>query len=253
MPALAPMPAIALPPEQLKPFGDRWTERNGSLSRSKPESSSELGWVFDKAVATALGAMLGGIPIVAAQRLRVEPTSPNCVETGEVFVIGGVRPQHFDVCYRPDGVRIAYDSKTLNDTKSVAKNYQNMVNDLATEATNVHTRFPLGVVAFIVGVPTPCLVQPQRNAMIGTLERIGGRQLVSEPAHIAEAISLVAWDPGSGEIEPGIPPAGSPLRIERFSELVERAYVARYKGLPPHAEVTEEAVEAEEEAESYEA
>jgi hypothetical protein len=185
--------------------------------------------------------------------LKVEPTEPNCVETGEVFVIGGVRPQHFDVCYRPDGVRIAYDSKTLNDTKSVAKNYQNMVNDLATEATNVHTRFPLGVVGFIVAVPTPCLVQPQRSAMIGTLERISGRALVDMPNHIAEAVALVVWDPATGGVDPEVPSPDSPLRVEKFANTIESAYVARYKGLPPHADVGEGAVEAEKETEAYEA
>jgi hypothetical protein len=247
------MPPVVLPAEELKKFGDKWTELGGRLSRSRPQSSNELGWLMDGAVASSIAIMVGGVPVKAAQRLRIEPAEPNCVETGEVFVIGGVRPQHFDVCYRPDGIRIAYDSKTLNDTKSVAKNYQNMINDLATEATNVHSRFPLGVVGFIVGVPTPCLVQPQRNAMIGTLERISGRELTDSPDHIAEAASLVVWDPATGEVEPSIPDPGSPLRIERFAETLERAYVARYKGLPPHAEIGEEAVEAEEEAETYEA
>jgi hypothetical protein len=239
------MPPITLAQDKLKLFGDKWTERGGSLSRSKPQSSNELGWLFDAAVATALSTMLGGIPVKTAQRLRIEPAEPNSVETGEVFVVGGVRPQHFDVCYRPDGVRIAYDSKTLNDAKSVAKNYQNMVNDLAAEAMNIHSRFPTGVVGFIVGVPTPCLVQPQRSAMIGTLERISGRADADQPGQTAEAIALVVWDPDTGTIEPSIPDAGSPLRIEAFAPAVERAYVARFKGLPPHAEITAEAVETE--------
>jgi hypothetical protein len=50
-----------------------------------------------------------------------------------------------------------------------------MINDLATESTNVHTRFPYAVVAFMVVVPAPCLVAPQREALIGTLERLSGR------------------------------------------------------------------------------
>jgi hypothetical protein len=245
------MPPIVLSEADLKPFGDKWIELGKRLSRSKPYSSNELGWLIDGVVARATATMLGGIDIKVAQRLKIEPADSNCVETGEVFVIGGVRPQHFDVCYRPDGVRIAYDSKTLNDTKSVAKNYQNMINDLATEATNVHTRFPLGVVGFIVGVPKPCLVQPQRNAMIGTLERISGRLLIDMPNHIAEAIALVVWDPYTGEIDQSIPDPESLLRIEKFSDALGGAYLARYKGLPPHAEVGEEAVEAEEETEAY--
>ncbi|MDP2935994.1 MAG: hypothetical protein Q8O86_05835, partial [Dehalococcoidia bacterium] len=72
------------------------------------------------------------------------------MEVGPVHIVGGVRPQNFDVGYRPDGVRFAFDSKTINDLDSVRKNWQNMVNDLATEATTVHSRFPYAVVAFMV-------------------------------------------------------------------------------------------------------
>jgi len=31
------------------------------------------------------------------------------------------------VGYRPDGIRFAFDSKTLNDQESIAKNWQNMI------------------------------------------------------------------------------------------------------------------------------
>jgi len=51
------------------------------------------------------------------------------------------------VGYRPDGLRFAFDSKTLNDKKSIGKNWQNMINDLATEATTVHSRFPYASLA----------------------------------------------------------------------------------------------------------
>lgn len=64
------------------------------------------------------------------------------MEVGPTRVIGGIRPQNFDVAYRPDGVRFAYDSKTLNSRNSLGKNYQNMLNDLGTEAATVHIRFP---------------------------------------------------------------------------------------------------------------
>lgn len=67
---------------------------------------------------------------------------PNCVEIGPVRVEGGIRPQNFDAGYRPIidqvlDVRFAFDSKTLNDTKSVGKNWLNMVNDIATESATV--------------------------------------------------------------------------------------------------------------------
>jgi hypothetical protein len=149
-------------------------------------------------------------------------------------VVGGVRPQNFDVGYRPDGIRFAFDSKTLNDVKSVGKNWQNMVNDLATEATTVHTRFPHAVVAFMVVIPAPCLTGSTRLAMIETLERLTRRTGIDGPSHMAETIALVLWRPEDGMILPDIPTASSILRIERFSEQVETAYWSRYKGLPPH-------------------
>jgi hypothetical protein len=152
-------------------------------------------------------------------------------------IVGGVRPQNFDVGYRPDGVRFAFDSKTLNDRESIKKNWQNMINDLSTEATTVHTRFPHAVAAFMVVYPIPAVEFGQRTATIQTLERMTGRLEVQDPAHMAEAISLVLWDPNTGEISPTLPSPDSPLRIERFSQQVERAYVSRYKGLPPHVEV----------------
>jgi len=191
--------------------------------------------------------MLGGIPVVVPNGRALVPAQANSVEQGPVLLIVGVRPQTFDVGYRPDGVRFAYDSKTLNDTKSVQKNYQNMINDLATEATTVHLRFPYAVVAFIVAIPQPCLMPVQSAALIGTLERLTNRRSVDEPNQLAEAISLVVWNPVNGEIVQDIPAQTSPLRLSKFAQQVEDRYVSRYKGLPPHAGIGDEAQEADEE------
>ena len=235
MPALLPMPPLNLPASALAPFGRRWLVSQ-SLSRTPPFSSGQLGNLVDGVVGKALSVMLGGIPIAAPSSTQLQPTLADCVEVGPVRVVGGVRPQNFDVGYRPDGVRIAFDSKTLNDRKSVGKNYQNMINDLATEATTVHSRFPSAVVGFIVAIPSPCLPGgPVTNALIGTLTRLGGRRLVDEPLHRAEAMSLVVWNPTDGKISPSVPEPDSPLRFERFSEDVEQAYHERLQGLPPHA------------------
>ncbi len=172
----------------------------------------------------------------SAKMTALLPPEQDCVEVGNVRVVGGVRPQNFDVGYRPDGVRFAFDSKTLNDIDSVGKNYQNMINDLATEAATVHTRFPYAIVAFMVLVPTPCLVEPQRSALIGRLEGLATREGVNDPAHLAEAIALVIWDPATGSVNPDTPPVGSIARIGVFSERIQRAYFSRYQGLPPHVD-----------------
>ena len=83
----------------------------------------QLGFLIDGEVAKALSTMLGNIPIVKPNGDSLLPKEKDCIELGDVRVVGGIRSQNFDVGYRPDGVRIAYDSKTLNDTKSVQKNY----------------------------------------------------------------------------------------------------------------------------------
>jgi hypothetical protein len=232
------MPLITVDPSDLKPFGDRWTVNGGSLSRTPPQSSGQLGRLFDAGIAKSLATMLGDIPIALASATRLGPTQADCVELGEIRTVGGVRPQNFDVGYRPDGVRFVSDTKTLNDAKSVGKNYQNMINDLGTEAVTVHTRFPYAVVAFVVVIPDPCLAQPQRSAIMGALERLGRREKGTDPAHLAEAISLVLWDPQTGEIIPDSPSPTdvnqSILRLENFSRRIEDAYFNRYAGMPPH-------------------
>lgn len=232
MAALQTMPPISLPTNQFQTFGARW-QRGSKFSK---KDGMDFGSLVDAAVGDALAEMLGNVQIVVPSATQLQPTHADCVEVGPVRIVGGVRPQNFDVGYRPDGVRIAFDSKTLNDHKSVGKNWQNMINDLATEATTVHSRFPTAVVGFVVAIPTPCLPAGARsNAIIGTLTRLGGRVLVDEASHQAEALSLVSWDPATGQIDPAVPDPQSPLRIERFSEDVERAYHDRFQGLPPHA------------------
>jgi hypothetical protein len=178
--------------------------------------------------------MLGAIPIVSPSGGSLVPPESDCVEVGPCRIIGGVRPQNFDVGYRPDGVRFAFDSKTLNDSESVRKNYQNMINDLGTEATTVHIRFPYAIVAFLVAIPVPCLQSPQKEALTETLERLTLRSTPLNNNHKAEAITLVLWDPDSGRIDSEWPKTDSPLRLERFSDQIENTYKERYKGLPPH-------------------
>ena len=236
MATLATMPPIVIAQSDLQRFGRAWINNGQRLSRTPPESSGELGKLFDMAVGRALATMLGGIPIVSPSASSLTPPQADCVEVGPVRVIGGVRPQNFDVGYRPDGIRFAFDSKTLNDRESIGKNWQNMINDLATEATTVHSRFPHALVAFMVIYPAPCVSAAHQKATIETLERLARRSSVEGEPFMAESISLVLWHPEDGTIDPDIPVSSSPLRIEKFSEQVAAAYISRYKGLPPHTD-----------------
>jgi hypothetical protein len=244
MPALADkMPALSISEEELKRWGNLWLGHNNPETGKAKESLSfdrqqsvNFAFFIDLAFGQALATALGGIPVVKPNAYSLLPAEADCVEVGAVRVIGGVRPQNYDAAYRPDGPRVVFDSKTLNEEKSVGKNWQNMINDLATEATTIHTRFPYAIVSFIVVVPKPALGAKQEFDIIRTLERLGSRKDVLDQAHLAEVISFVVWDPETGTIDKDIPNPESPLRIEAFSDTLFPHYLNRYKGLPPHSE-----------------
>lgn len=253
MAGLQQIPDISFGADVLKEWGAIWREpkRNPTKEeKKKPDCPLLMGACFSKkqgmdfgkevidpTVAQAIATMLGGIDVVSplnSDVLLPPPGSPDCVEVGDTKVVGGVRAQNFDIVYRPDGIRIAYDSKTLNDAGSVKKNWNNMINDLTAEATTVHTRFPYALVLFFIVIPKPALHPNQAADLIRTLERMNERMEVLEENHRAESIALVVWDPDTGEISKEYPPAESSLRLEKFSKRVESIYLSRYKGLPPH-------------------
>jgi hypothetical protein len=251
------MPQLSVSPADLKAWGTVWRDIVGSPKKDGTPKSKradafdkkqgmDFGLVFDTAFARALAEMLGGISVMSPENNSLLPPHPNCVELGKTRIVGGIRPQNYDAAYRPDGPRVVYDSKTLNDRKSIGKNWQNMVNDLATEASTVHTRFPYCIVAFIVVLPKPALQPSQARALIRTLERLGSRGDELDQHHLAEAIAMCVWDPDAGQIDAAIPPPNSILRIETLPERIHPTYLDRYKNLPPHeAEEMQEAGEAE--------
>ncbi len=226
------MPQVILVPEELAELGKNWDPERSELPK---QYGTQVGNLCDRAVAKALAEMLGGIPICSpTSATSLLPAQADCVEIGPTRIVGGIRPQNFDVVYRPDGVRFAYDSKTLNSKSSMGKNYQNMINDLGTEAATVHSRFPSAIVAFVFAVPTACL-GGHRQGLLGALSRLGGRSGTNADLHKAEAIAIAAYDPASGTIDPSWPPANmAKLRPENFSKQVEESYLERFAGLPPH-------------------
>lgn len=245
MPELQGMPEIRVPQESLASWGAIWRGTAGnprSDGTPRPKAPRcfdraqgiQFAHVFDSAFGSALAAMLGGIPVVTPNANALTPHQPDCVEVGTTRVIGGIRPQNYDVAYRPDGPRVVFDSKTLNEESSIRKNWQNMINDLASEATTAHTRFPFCIVAFIVVLPAPAALDRQRRAIISTLERLGSRKDELDQHHLAEAVSLVLWNPDSGEIDADTPGSDSPIRLPMMSRRIEDAYRDRYQHLPPH-------------------
>ena len=237
------MPRMRVKPRKLAEWGVIWrgTEgsprRDGNLAEKHPnrfdkKQGMDFGRVFDAAFGRALAVMLGDIPVVEPSPTSLIPTRADCVEVGTTRVIGGIRPQNYDVAYRPDGPRVVFDSKTLNDEGSIRKNWQNMINDLASEAATVHTRFPYCVVAFIVVLPAPALPDTQRRAIASTLERLGSRRDELDQHHLAEAMALAIWEPETGEIDSSS--LGPGIRLDTMHERVHACYVDRYQHLPPH-------------------
>lgn len=212
------------------------------------KQAMDFGYVFDKAFGNALATMLGNIPVKTPKGSLLVPPVPDCVEVGLTRIVGAIRPQNYDAAYRPDGPRIVYDSKTLNERKSLGKNWQNMINDLTAEASTVHIRFPMCIVAFIVAVPRQALPPAQERDIIRTLERLGSRGDELDQHNLAEAVAFVVWNPETGTIDSGVPAPNSNLRLETLNERVERAYLDRYKNLPPHQETEDEEDEEDEAA-----
>lgn len=241
MAELGNMPQVDIPTAELRAWGERWlSDTNDTTGKDKvtqsldKQQSVNFASFIDAAFGRALAQMLGGIPVVTPKANSLIPRIADCVEVGPVRIIGGIRPQNFDAAYRPDGPRVVFDSKTLNDKKSIKKNWQNMINDLGTEATTVHTRFPYAIVVFTVVLPKPVLAERQCHDIVRTLERLGTRRSVIDLPHLAEAIALAVWDPATGSICQEVPAPASSLRIERLHEHIEPIYYDRYKGLPPH-------------------
>lgn len=235
------MPPLVIDQTILRQWGQLWlSDHNPETGNEKKvnafdrKQSVNFASFIDRSFGESLSVALGGIDVVTPSGNSLLPAFPDCVEVGTVRIIGGVRPQNFDAAYRPDGPRVVFDSKTLNDAKSIAKNWQNMINDLATEAATVHTRFPYAVVAFVVVIPKSAIGSRQEVDIIRTLERLGNRKDVLDQAHLAEAIALVLWEPETGVISDISPVSTSNLRIERFSDTLFPHYLERYKGLPPH-------------------
>lgn len=246
---LTKMPSVNLNQGDFQLWAKRWLSDINEITGKKktPQSfdrqqSVNFAYFIDLAFGNALSLMLGNSPPIEVKTNRKSsliPPKADCVEVGPVRIIGGVRPQNFDVAYRPDGPRLVFDSKTLNDRKSVMKNWQNMVNDLGTEATTIHTRFPYSIVVFVVVVPRQALPPKQEHDLILTLERLGTRKFVIDQPHLAESMSLLVWNPEDATICEDCPQPDSLLRIEKIPDVLTPIYFERYKGLPPHTMITE--------------
>ena len=243
-----PAPALSFPIDEMKEWGRIWRGRDFAKTGSAwkedrvdyfvKKDAMDFANYIDEKIASCMSEFLGDIPIQKAKQNNLNPVDGTvCVETGEITICGGVRQQNFDVAFRPDGPRIIVDSKSLNATKSIQKNWQNMINDIATESTTIHLRYPYAITSFVIALPRQALKDSQRSDIINTLERMAGRPEPHFPSSLIEIITLIIWDVDTGEIDAEYPPPNSQLRVENFSPALEELYLKRYRGLLPHQSV----------------
>jgi hypothetical protein len=62
------------------------------------------------------------------------------------------------------------------------------------------------------------------------LVRAGGRLNEGGAPHLLEAISVIAYDPNTGKVDPLLPAVGSGLRWEEFISQLITAYKGRFEG-----------------------
>lgn len=190
-------------------------------------------------------------------------------EYGERVVSGALRTVNADVSeiHPLDGLRLAVELKPVN--LAVGRAIWNRFGDIRTFAVNLHLRFPFAVVGGVLVIPTYELRRATASdneadtqegeelerkitelagdvattsdsnrkdtrglikRAINRLVRAGGRERDSDAPHLLEAISVVVYDPDTGQLDGDLPPKGSGLRWDEFVDDLVRSYDARFEG-----------------------
>ena len=191
------------------------------------------------------------------------------LEVGERVVSGALRTVNADVSeiHPLDGLRLAIELKPVN--LAVGRAIWNRFGDIRTFAVNLHLRFPFAVVGGVLVIPTYELRKSSKKVeegeeteeaeeleldiaeeageieasrsnrkdtthlikrAVNRLVRAGGRERDSDAPHLLEAISVIVYDPDTGQLMPDLPPKGSGLRWDEFVDDLVRAYEARFEG-----------------------
>jgi hypothetical protein len=201
--------------------------------------------------------------------LELRERLPNMTNAtyGERVVSGALRTVNADVSelHELDGLRLAIELKPVN--LAVGRAIWNRFGDIRTFAVNLHLRFPFAVVGGVLVIPTYELKKSSKDeeeadteeleeleldvaeeegdvaATAGTrkdttalirravnrLVRAGGRERDSDAPHLLEAISVVVYDPDTGQLHPDLPPPGCRLRWDEFVDDLVKSYEARFE------------------------
>lgn len=142
-----------------------------------------------------------------------------------VHLSGGYIDKEVDVCLNvPNTPLLAISVKS--QMSSIVKNTMNRFEEYVGDATNLHTRYPMLVVGFMMVVPVHDETfrngQPTEGLLriARLLENANDRIRQTDPPGSYEATALVLVDGyfGHGPVERvlSFPPDESPLRVERF-------------------------------------
>ena len=105
MAKLQPISNITFSQNLLQPWGKTWLDTvSSTVGKAKNancfdrKQAMDFGKALDPIVGDAIAQMLGGIPVKAplSQNALLPPVA-DCVEVGDTRIIGGVRPQNFDM------------------------------------------------------------------------------------------------------------------------------------------------------------
>jgi len=144
-------------------------------------------------------------------------------------------PKEIDVCLTiPDsGPLLAISVKS--QMSSIIKNTINRFEEYVGDATNLHTRYPMLVLGFMMlipeneetfvgGTPTEGL-----HRIAALLERSNARRVVTEPSGSYEVstLLLVNFRSTLPQLNPHYPEEGSSLRVENFFDKLFELYRQR--------------------------
>jgi hypothetical protein len=156
---------------------------------------------------------------------------------GELEVAGALRTARADVSesHQLDGLRLAVEIKPVN--LAVGRAIWNRFGDVRAFAVNIHLKFPFAVVAGVLVVPTwewsasgtsktPTLHIIDR--LVRRLQRTRRRETEADAPHLLEALTVVVYDPDTGDLNPAVPPHGFGLRWDEFVSIVAETYDIRF-------------------------
>ena len=175
-------------------------------------------------------------------RIRLDPGR---ARTAEATVFGGLRTKQIDLAVLAEGAgpTLGISFKT---TSNAFRNIPNRIEELLGDTTNVHLRYPAFTYGFVHIIK---LVReseaPSKNdasftdddqplpsiaSFHNVLVNITGRQRITDPPGLYEAVALlvVEPDPAGPIVHADYPPKDSPVHYGRFFDTLYRAYDERF-------------------------